>query len=233
MLRSRTPLLVFPVPFAALDAEGMPAASVRFDPPMGRKNEVHFIGCTLERKVVEKRTRAEGRQTLYETAFHYELSPQSIPHTDYHVQRIRHGELLAADAATAKRVGVPFVPPTQAFERARHAAIAAWTDQYGEPPPIERWPALCLVLPDGEPIPPTAPAHGASLRARDARGELAAPKPDGAAEVVGTAGAAAAALQQALPVVALLEPQPPPNGCDVPAPPTEFAGAVHATARAE
>lgn len=167
MLRSPQLLLVFPVPFAALDASGMPAAAVRFDPPTGRRNEVHFIGCTRQNTLVERRKRAEGRQSVYATSFRYDLAPQRITHTDYHVQRIRHGELIAADAATAKIAGVPFVAPATAFECARSAAIQRWEQEYSAPPPVDRWPDLRLVLPEDD-TPSTMPAHGASLRAKRA-----------------------------------------------------------------
>jgi hypothetical protein len=200
MLRSRNILLVYAVPFVALDAEGMPAAAVRFDPPAGRRNEVHFVGCVPVRTVLEKRKPGTGRQTLYATTFRYDLSPQRIPHTDYHVQRIRRGELLAADAATAKRAGVPFVPPPVAFEQAKQAAIASWTQQYGEPPPVERWPALALVMPPEDDTPPTAPAHGASMRARGVTTAVAgAPEPTPAAVVPAGAATAGAATETARP----------------------------------
>jgi hypothetical protein len=206
MLRSQAILLVFPVPFTALDARGMPSGAVRFDPPTGRKNQVHFIGCTRKNTLVEKRKRAEGRQSLYNTSFRYDLTPQRITHTDYHVRRIRQGELIAADPATAKIAGVPFVPPTTAFERARYAAIARWEQQYGEPPPVEKWPPLQLIVPDDESTPPTAPAHAASLRAKGAAPPSAAPAP-------------------APPVAPPNAPVPPPQGFPrAAAPATAFAG---------
>jgi hypothetical protein len=174
MLRSPLPLLVYPVPFAALDASGMPVGAVRFDPPTGRKNEVHFIGCTRQHTLIEKRPRAEGRQSVYTTSFRFDLTPQRITHTDYHVQRIRQGDLLAADPATAKRAGVPFVPPMTAFERARYAAIARWEQEYGEAPPVDKWPSLRLVTPDDD-MPSTAPAHAVSIRARGQTAQVQPP----------------------------------------------------------
>jgi hypothetical protein len=184
MLRSQELLLVYPVPFAALDAGGMPAAAVRFDPPTGRPNVVHFIGCGRQNRLIERRKRAEGRQSVYGTSFRYELAPQPITHTDYHVQRIHHGELIAANEATARIAGVPFVSPSTAFERARYAAIRRWEQQYGTYPPVDKWPTLQLVVPDdgscpstppapGVAVPPPLPVVAAAARARG--GEAAAP----------------------------------------------------------
>jgi hypothetical protein len=204
MLRSRKVLLVFPVPFAALDPEGMPSAAVRFDPPTGRKGEVHFIGATRKNTLVEKRKREEGRQSLYVTSFEYDLMPQRITHTDYHVQRIRQGDLIAADQATAKIAGVPFAQPEVAFERARYAAIARWEQQYGEPPPVESWPELRLLLP-GHDAPSTAPAQRAALVAK------------GAAPVAPVAPVPAPAAAEPAPPAPAPVPAPAPAE---PAPPT-------------
>jgi hypothetical protein len=207
MLRSSSPLVVYPAPFAALDAEGMPAGAVRFDPPTGRAGEVHFIGCARTHKVVERRRRADGRQSLYTTAFQFEIAPHPIPHTDYHVQRIRHGELIAADESTAKRAEVPWVPPGIAFERARFAAITRWEQQYGTRPPVESWPDLRLVAPEDGTLPSTAPAHAASMRAR---GVVAAATPAPVGEAHPAAEAPAAEPQP--------EPPPPQANPSPPAP---------------
>jgi hypothetical protein len=158
MLRSHETLLVYAVPFSALDANGMPAGAVRYDPATGRVNAVHFIGCARHHRLVERRRRNEGRQSVYATSFRYDLAPEAITHTDYHVQRIRHGELIPANAATAKIAGVPFVAPTTAFERARYVAIRNWEQQYGSPPPVDRWPELRLVVPEDGACEPTSRA---------------------------------------------------------------------------
>jgi hypothetical protein len=212
MLRSQTPLLVYPVPFTALDARGMPAAAVRFDPQTGRANEVHFIGCDREHRLVERRKRAEGRQSVYASTFRYDLAPQAITHTDYHVQRIRHGELIAADAATARIAGVPFVQPVTAFERARYAAIRRWEAEYGTPPPVDQWPSLRLVTPDDD-LPSTAPAHGASIRAKGGQ-ERPGPPAGPSAAVPGVAGQGPVGPAPAPPAAGA-----PPEGGPSPEPP--------------
>jgi hypothetical protein len=115
------------------------------------------------------------------------------------------------------------VPPDTAFERARYAAIQRWTQEYGEPPPVEAWPELRLLAPDDD-TPSTAPAHGASMRAKGVQ----------AAAGGGVAAQVAPAPAPAVVPAAVAPPAAPPgpHGSEPPGPPAGEIPAVAAPATA-
>jgi hypothetical protein len=49
-----------------------------------------------------------------------------LPHTAYYVERLQHGELVAADEETARVAGIPFEDPKKLIPRLADAAIKAW-----------------------------------------------------------------------------------------------------------
>lgn len=171
--RSKALLLVYPNPYSALDSEGMPNGIVRFDPIHGAAGALDFIGASATFKT-EKRKDAKGKllgprdapevQPLRTRIIEYDLVPQRLPHTDYHVRQISSGDLIPVDEATAKRCGLPFVPPIEAFKVAKAHAIAEWKTLYIEDPPHASWPVYILKDAKGEELlegeneePPTAP----------------------------------------------------------------------------
>jgi hypothetical protein len=61
----------------------------------------------------------------------FATEPVSIPFSDYYVERIRHGELIAADAATAGRAGVKLAPFAEVLAAAKAKAVADYDAQHG------------------------------------------------------------------------------------------------------
>lgn len=162
MLRSKAQLKVYPNPYAALDGQGQPVGTVRHDPQHGRKGVVHYVGADLAFRVRTADENAgrrgairirdttfptsQGRQLLRETVITYRLGkPATIEHTDYHVQRLQQGELLPADAATAKIAAVAWVEPQEALDAAREGKglygreLVAWQANTGELPEVPRF----------------------------------------------------------------------------------------------
>lgn len=136
-------LLVLPNPYHVLDHRGMPAGAVRLDPdPQISAGQRLYIGAEPSSKVLETRTRAEVAAglapTVEERSFVFTSTPVEIDDTTYHRARLKHGELLPADASTHKRVlggKVPFVAPAAALAKARLAAIAAWKAEHEDENP--------------------------------------------------------------------------------------------------
>jgi hypothetical protein len=50
----------------------------------------------------------------------------ALTDTMYYRDRIRCGELIAADVETARTAGVPFVPIDQALQVAKQTAVLQW-----------------------------------------------------------------------------------------------------------
>jgi len=159
--RSKALLLVYPNPYGALDAEGMPNGIVRFDPVHGA-GSLDFIGANA---AFEKEVRRDARGRplgprdapevlpLRTRRIEFNLIPQRLPHTDYHVSQIRSGDLIPVDEPTAKICGLPFVPPIKAFEAAKTHAIAEWKTLYLEEPDTSAWPVFVLKNAKGEELP--------------------------------------------------------------------------------
>lgn len=174
-------------PYAALDARGYPAGQTRYDPIAGKRGQVHFVGAEVERVLVPdedlppgadnarrmRRTPGQGeagfRKPIYNFKVTHWLGVIEIADTEYHRRRIRNGELLAADEATARAAGLlvapppprrkkgskgdvkeepqapAFVPPAAALKAAREKAIADWKALYPDVPlPIEEWPVFTI-----------------------------------------------------------------------------------------
>jgi hypothetical protein len=160
--RSKALLLVYPNPYAALDADGMPNGIVRFDPVHGRAGTLDFIGASATFRT-EVRKDAKGRtlgprdapevQPLRTRVIEYDLRPQRLPHTDYHVSQIRSGDLITIDESTARICQEAFVPPVEAFAKAKARAIADWKTLYLEEPDTSGWPLFVLLDAQGAPLP--------------------------------------------------------------------------------
>lgn len=162
-------LLVHANPYASLDKDGFPAGQTRHDPLAGKKGEVHFIGAEVKRTLVSderlppgannkaRRKRVTGmggtdmRKPIFDFEVEHYLGPIKVADTEFHRRRLRKGEVFAADEMTARAAGLlvkgkngpAFVPPAEALDRARKAAIVNWESLYpGRPLPP--WPAFTI-----------------------------------------------------------------------------------------
>lgn len=134
-------LLVLPNPYSALDAEGMPAGAVRYDPEVGRPGVIEYIGVAVSKKPVDDKAnlQREKREQRRKTTFRWTPKPVQIPATPYHKDLVRSGQILAADQATARECKIWFVPPKVALEQAKAKAIDEWRATHGQRPPFESW----------------------------------------------------------------------------------------------
>ncbi|MEJ7728214.1 MAG: hypothetical protein WKG00_03280 [Polyangiaceae bacterium] len=147
-LLSKKPLKVVANPFAApLDRHGRPAAAVQYDPEHIGPGQVIYIGAARTQELIRARPeigatwKPTGNQgAKYDVRFMFDLEPLEVVDSQYHRDRILGGELLAADPATAKRVGLKaFEEPSVLLEEAKTAAVEAWKAQHDELPDVEAW----------------------------------------------------------------------------------------------
>lgn len=70
----------------------------------------------------------EGKNVYKFTTDPVEIHCRNLGEFGYFKRAFQDGALIPGDEATAKRVGIHFVPPTTALEGAKAAAIKAWKD---------------------------------------------------------------------------------------------------------
>lgn len=129
---------VVPNPWLCLDSMGHPCAVVPIDPfkhGTGRR----WVGARLVANETRKREveRVGGLTQVVAEAEHthdwqFESGPVRIPISDYYLERIRHGELIAGDEFSAQKAGVPFVDPLTILSDAKARAVAEFDGQHGE-----------------------------------------------------------------------------------------------------
>jgi hypothetical protein len=152
MMQKKTPgvLRVLPNPYFVLDAQGMPAGAVRWDPEVGRPGTIHYVGCEVTRSVIpdkemvgergyESNVQRSARERRRKVSFRWSWEPVTIPASAAHKEAVRIGTLLAADKATARECRVWFVPPQRALADARQKAIDEWYAANGERLPVSTW----------------------------------------------------------------------------------------------
>ena len=142
---------VYPNPWLSRDAAGLPDGRVHVD-RVRHIDRPEFVGCTLdtERTVVHERPkRGENRNTRQTTRWLFlgvpsevlanegprallAQRPVTIPLTEYYLRRILRGELLLADAESAKACGRKFVDPAEIL------GVSSGTHQPPAPPAIQR-----------------------------------------------------------------------------------------------
>lgn len=143
-------LHVLPNPFAALDADGDPAAAFpRVEPALR--------GALVGARIDHARS-ADSEKYLFDTD-----KAVQLPDLPAYRKALREGDLLCADEATARLVGLPFQPPALALEQAAAKAAARWLAETGAPPAWCREtpaaPAPASAAPTPSPSDPTpAPA---------------------------------------------------------------------------
>lgn len=124
-------------PFAHLDHLGRPAGACPCD-PVGHTPDRRWVGARIHERttLTEKLSREDAsvRSAAQNTEFDFTPDVQTIPKTPYYLDRLRDGELLAADAMTARAAGLPFVEPSTALAIAKTTAIASWAAHYGSEP---------------------------------------------------------------------------------------------------
>jgi hypothetical protein len=131
-------LLAYPNPFIHLDHDGYPAGACPCDMPehVGMTTR-RWVGAELDpaaTMLLEKLTEEERRyrDARQQTRFLFTFSePTKLPVTEYYKDRLRHGEILPADADSARLGGIDFMPPAQALAQAKTDACAKWVALMG------------------------------------------------------------------------------------------------------
>jgi hypothetical protein len=87
---------------------------------------ISYVGATIDRKA----------STDDHRVFVFDESPVLVDDLPAYRTALRAGDLLPGDLATAKLVGIPFVPPAEALAAAKARAAALYAAQTGEPAPF-------------------------------------------------------------------------------------------------
>lgn len=148
-------LKVWSNPWHAVDEKGRPcgAAQLKASTFDGRPT---YIGATRSERIVEKRPKWDGRKDLVDVTFAFSKDAVTVAddYTGYYRKMVKHGALFAADEATAKACGVPFLAYDAAVSRARQHAAEHSRLVHGV-----CHPALADALPGAAPAPkPTTAA---------------------------------------------------------------------------
>lgn len=125
-------------PYHTIDHEGRPAGAVLREVE-GTYSSLSYVGAVMDSKVADIPGNAaprpgEQRQLVEDRTYQFQAGDIRLPKSQYYLRAVADGSLLAADEATARAAGIPFVPPAEALAKARAKAIADWTATYGEPP---------------------------------------------------------------------------------------------------
>lgn len=131
-------LSVLPNPWAAIDHQGRPSGVVLCDPvehvPTRGDEPRRFVGATMAARMLREFPPGDPRSNEQDTTWTFVTEPVALPNTGYYRERIRSGELIAADSKTSRVAGQKnFVPPATALADARTAAIANWERDVGTP----------------------------------------------------------------------------------------------------
>jgi hypothetical protein len=108
-------------PYCALDADGEPSGVAYRADLRGQ-----LVGALID----HKRSK--------DGALKYEFSTDALPLPDMPAHRVllRTGQILPADAATARVCGIGFTQPSAALAAAKERAALEWLAAYGELPPF-------------------------------------------------------------------------------------------------
>jgi hypothetical protein len=128
---------VLPNPWLALDANGCPCAVVPFDVHVHAPTR-RWVGAKLSvEQTREQLTERIGKYTqVTQDSRHahrwtFATDPVQIPVSDYYTDRIRCGELVVADSASAELLGVPFREPAAFLAASKAKAISDYDAQHG------------------------------------------------------------------------------------------------------
>jgi hypothetical protein len=175
-------LRVYADPYGALDHEGRPAHVCPKELPTSAHDR--WVGAHLHAdtklKQVDAHVLESVRAGLHEhpqdTLYDFDEAPVELPVTPYYLQRIKHGEIVAADAATAREAGVKFEDPQLVIARSRMKAIRHWRREHGAIPPFatEADARLLAQIEDAEQKAAAQPLEAAKAAAEKAASEAEA-----------------------------------------------------------
>lgn len=119
-------LKVYANPYKTLDGEGRPCHVLPYEPEgdgVKTFDDRRFVGATLKVKVLEKFPDGDPRQTVQENTFVFSDEPALVKDTPYYRHALKRGDILPADAETARLAGLKFVEPKEALAAHRDAAV--------------------------------------------------------------------------------------------------------------
>jgi hypothetical protein len=88
-----------------------------------------YVGASIDtdKTVVFQKAAADSAQSdMQETHWSFSADPVELPRTHYYLERIRAGELFAADDETAEHAGVTLTPIADCLAAAKANALDAW-----------------------------------------------------------------------------------------------------------
>lgn len=137
-------LSVFANPWTYIDEHGRPVGVCMVDVNQ-HVAERRWVGARVGAELLEKaqvevvrgRTH-ETRSARHKLHIEYATEPEEVPNTAYYRERVRTGDLFAADAKTALVSGLlAFTPVAAAEAKARETALAQWAAENGfDPDPL-------------------------------------------------------------------------------------------------
>ncbi len=160
-------LLVFANPYLHLDHEGRLAGRCQAE-PSPTPGDLRFVGASFHPATdasVVKFPQGDPRGShAQDTVFDFAVEAASVEVSAYYHQKLRSGELLAADPDG--------MPPWHDLARARNAAIQNFKAHYGDGPDTAGWADQFQIDPQVEAIAEKLAAHaatkaGASQKAGD------------------------------------------------------------------
>ena len=131
-------LRVLANPWHHLDHEGMPAGACACDPNEHNPNRA-FVGAKLSAEETRKAMPEKGITARHRVTFEFSEEAQELPNTEYYRRAVNSGELIAADAETAKLCGFKrdgFSDPKALLAAEREKAATQFYANYGEWPPF-------------------------------------------------------------------------------------------------
>ena len=124
-------------PWSALDHKGRPSGYYPIAGAFGQ-----YVGVSVDATATKQLHGADpaaGIEPEWDLVWKFSTEPVEVPligaEAAHYLQGVRSGDIFPADAATSRACGQKtFVPPAQAIEAAKKAALERWTLNYGEPP---------------------------------------------------------------------------------------------------
>lgn len=134
-------LNVIPNTFIALDAIGMPCGFTFADPTLPNAPRFRVVGGVLTKDVkAVEREPDDMRETKVIVGSRISLMrPTQVEPTEYHIARVRSGEMIAADVETAEACGISkksFRSPVAILSETRNVRIAEWNAEHGGENPV-------------------------------------------------------------------------------------------------
>lgn len=165
--KPKPPLRVVCNPFVALDHEGRPAAAVAFD--TGDKHvgrDRRHVGASLDAEIIEARdpvsvsrdasghsvVSGDGRKSRSDVWFNFSAEAVTVADSRHHRRALDPAcggqpALIAADEATARRIGQKFTNPSDIIVETAKARLSEFVKDTGELP---EWAHLhAALLPSG------------------------------------------------------------------------------------